>query len=240
MNDTLEIIAQITSLRELKITDNMLSGELTCLESLHNLEILEVQSNKLSSLPEELSSLSKLRILNVSSNVLTDLPVVALSKIPTLVELLASKNKICGSLFTLAGTTMPRLQILDVSINQLSDLYDGSAGPELPSLKELNIAYNQITSLPSIASWTSLSTIRAADNKISTLPYGFTESTSVRSADFTGNDFSKLDERLALMDGLDNFQVAANPLRERKYLTMKTDDLKQSLRAKLGPVSFLE
>jgi Leucine-rich repeat (LRR) protein len=240
MNDTLEIIAQITCLRELKIADNMLSGELTCLESLHNLEVLEVQGNELSSLPDELCSLVKLRILNVSNNKLTDLPMIPLSKVPTLVEILASKNKITGALFTTAGTTMPRLQTLDVSINQLSHLYDGSAGPELPSLREFNIAYNQITSLPSIATWTSLSTIHAADNKISALPDGFADSSSLRSADFTGNDFSKLDERLALMEGLENFQVAANPLRERKYLTMNTEDLKHALKAKLGPASFLE
>jgi Leucine-rich repeat (LRR) protein len=238
MNDALETIAQITSLRELKIADNLLTGELTDIEKLHNLEILEVQDNKLSTLPDEISDLVKLRILNVSNNQLMDLPMNSLAKLP-LVELLAAKNKVTGSLFTSAATTLPRLQILDISINSLTSLYDGSAGPELPSLRELNIAYNPITSLPDLSTWSSLTTIYAADNKISELPLGFTESTTLRSADFTGNDFKKLDERLALMEGLENFGIAANPLREKKYLVMNTDDLKWALKAKLEPAAFL-
>jgi Leucine-rich repeat (LRR) protein len=237
MNDALETIAQITSLRELKIADNLLTGELTSIEQLHNLEVLEVQDNKLSCLPDELCELVKLRVLNVSNNNLMDLPMNSLSKLP-IVELLASKNKISGSLFTTAATTLPRLQNLDVSINALTTLYDGAAGPELPSLRALNVAYNQIASLPNISAWTSLNSILAADNKTTELPAGFVESTSIRTADFTGNDFRKLDENIALMESLDNFQVANNPLRERKYLTMNTEDLKQSLKAKLAPASF--
>lgn len=238
MNDALETIAQITSLRELKLADNLLTGELTSIEQLTNLEVLDVQDNKLSVLPDELRDLTRLRCLNVSNNQLTDLPMVELSSVP-LVELYASKNKLSGTLFITAGTSMPRLQTLDVSVNQLSALYGGSAGPEFPSLRVLNVAFNAIASLPDISAWTALTTILAEDNKITALPAGFTDSTSLRSVDFTGNDISKLDERIALMDGLDSFKIAANPLRERKFLTMSTGDLKKDLSARLEPAGFL-
>jgi Leucine-rich repeat (LRR) protein len=239
MNDALETIAQITSLRELKIADNLLTGELTFIEQLQNLEVLEVQDNKLSALPDELRDLVKLRVLNVSNNNLMDLPMTELSQLP-LVELLASKNKLTGALFTAAGTTMPRLQNLDVSINSLTTLYDGTAGPELPCLHTLNISFNSITALPTLSTWEALATIYAEDNKITALPAGFAESTSLRHVNFTGNDFSKLDERIAFMDGLEVFKIAANPLRERKFLTMRTEDLKRDLRARIGPIGFAE
>lgn len=237
MNDALETIAQITSLRELKISDNLLTGELTSLTSLTNLEVLEIQNNKLSVLPDEICDLVKLRLLNVSNNQLTELPIVELCTLP-LTELLASKNQFKGTLFTAAGTTMGKLVTLDVSANRLTALYDGTAGPEFPALRTLNIAFNQVTSLPDISTWNALTSILAQDNHISELPLGFTESASLVSADFTGNDFTRVDERIALIDGLAVFKVAANPLRERRFLTMSTPDLKKDLAARLEGAGF--
>jgi Leucine-rich repeat (LRR) protein len=237
MNDALETIAQISSLRELRIADNLLTGELTSIEQLTNLEVLDVQDNKLSVLPDEIRDMVRLRSLNVTNNQLTDLPMVELSGLP-LVELFASKNKLSSTLFTVPGTIMTRLQTLDVSVNQLTALYGGSAGPEFPSLLVLNVSFNQMSALPDISSWTALATILAEDNKLTTLPQGFVESTSLRTVDLTGNNISKLDERIALMDELESFKIAANPLRERKFLTMSTPELKKDLSARLGPVGF--
>ncbi|KIW08365.1 uncharacterized protein PV09_01281 [Verruconis gallopava] len=239
MNDALETIAQISSLRELKIADNLLTGELTSIESLTKLEVLDVRGNKLSVLPDEIRDLVRLRYLNVSNNQLTSLPMTELSNLP-LIELYASKNKLSGALFTTPGVTMSRIQTLDVSVNQLSALCSGTSGPELPNLRILNVAFNAITALPAISSWTELTTILAEDNKIMELPVGFTDASSLRNADFTGNDMAKLDERIALMDGLESFKVAANPLRERKFLTMSTTEIKKALAERLGPASFLE
>lgn len=237
MNDSLETISQISCLRELKIADNLLTGELTFIESLINLEVLDVSGNKLSVLPDELRQLTRLRNLNVSNNQLTELPMKELSGLP-LVELVANKNKLTGTLFALPGTSMTRLANLDVSGNRLTALYTGSAGPEFPSLRTLTISFNQITSLPDITAWTSLSSIMAQDNKLTALPEGFVESVSLKTVDLTGNDLVKLDERIALMDGLENFKIAANPLRERKFLTMSTPALKKDLSARLDMAGF--
>ncbi|KAE9983223.1 hypothetical protein EG328_010164 [Venturia inaequalis] len=240
MNDALETITQITTLRELKIADNLLTGDLSSIDLLSSLEVLDVSGNKLSLLPDELGSLSKLRILNVSNNQLTSLPTNQLSHISGLVEILASKNRLNGAFFTMAGTTMARLQILDISSNSIITLYDGSAGPELPALHTLNISFNQITSLPDLSSWTSLASLLAEDNNLSTFPHGFTESCTLRLVDLTGNDLTKLDEGIAKMDSLETLKIGGNAIRERKFLTMSVDEIKRDLRARMGPVSFME
>lgn len=240
MNDALETITQITTLRELKIADNLLTGELTSIENLHSLEVLDVSGNKLSLLPDELADLTKLRILNVSNNQLVNLPTNQLSKITGLVEIHASKNKLSGAFFTTAGTRMERLQILDISINSISTLYDGSAGPELPALHTLTISFNQVSSLPDISTWSCLTTLLAESNKLSQFPFGFIDSNTLKMVDLTGNDFTKLDEGIAKMDSLETLKIGGNNIRERKFLTMSVEDIKRDLKARMAPVSFME
>ncbi|TID25304.1 L domain-like protein [Venturia nashicola] len=240
MNDALETITQITTLRELKIADNLLTGDLSSIDLLSSLEVLDVSGNKLSLLPDELGSLSKLRILNVSNNQLTSLPTNQLSQIPGLVEIHAGKNRLSGAFFTMAGTAMPRLQILDISINSINTLYDGSAGPELPALHTLNMSFNQITSLPDLSSWTSLTSLLAEDNHLSEFPLGFTESNTLKLVDLTGNNLTKLDEGIAKMDSLETLRIGGNSIRERKFLSMGVEEIKRDLRARMGPVSFME
>lgn len=232
MNDALETITQIKSLTELKLTDNVLSGELTpSIGNLTELESLELQGNKLLSLPSELGTLTYLKVLNLSNNQLSDIPIAAICELPV-TRLYLSKNRLSGTLFNNSDATMSRLQVLDVSVNSLHLL--ASDALSLPALKELNIGFNRITSLPNISSWKNLSSLIAEDNKITELPEGFIELDQLRSVDFTGNDFSKIDARIGLMDGLENIRFAANPMRERKFLTMGSADLKRDLRARLG------
>src|ERR1700712_2645172 len=177
MNDSLETIAQIKTLKDLKIADNVLTGKLSSVISERSdLEILEVQGNKLSSLPDEVGALSHLRILNVSNNQLTLLPMAELSKLP-LVQLLASKNHLSGNLFPDSVSTMTKLQIIDVSINSISSLTAGSLS--FPSLQSLDFSFNRVTMLPAVTSWTSLISILAQDNKISAIPEGFTSLNSL-------------------------------------------------------------
>lgn len=231
--DALNIIGQVASLKELKIADNNLEGELpNAVCRLKRLEVLEVQGNRLSSLPDGLIELINLRILNLTENSLSALPMAMIETLP-LIELLVAKNKLSGTLFS-ASCTSQRLQLLDVSNNAFESL-SGNDSLSLPSLRTLNINTNRIKTLPDISTWTSLISLLAQDNKLSDLPDGFTALPSLRNVDFTGNDFVKLDERLALIKSLEVFTIAANPLRERKFLTMSTDDLKRDLAARLAP-----
>lgn len=234
-NGALEIIAQISPLRDLKLAENALEGVLPgCIGSLSQLEILELQGNKLSSLPDQLQELIHLRTLNITGNHFRTLPMTVLTAIP-LIELLASKNALNGSLFRDSVDQALHLQILDVSSNALTSICEADT-MLMPALKTLNISNNRLASLPDISSWSELITLLVGENKISTLPDGFTTLQNLRSADFTGNDLTKLDERIALMEGLEIFTVTANPLRDRKFLTMNAEDIKRDLYLRLEPV----
>jgi len=233
MNDSLDTITQISSLRELRLADNALSGDLSSsIQQLTNLEVLELQGNKLSTLPEEISALVSLRILSLSSNLLTTLPMESLAS-TSLIELTVSKNHLSDVLFGPSPRSLSRLRTLDVSINRLKALCPPDTELSLPELRSLNIAFNNIAHLPPLSSTPALTELLSEDNKISSLPPGFTDSTTLRVHDFTGNDFSRLDERIALMDALESFRIDANPLRERKFLSMKTAELKADLRRRL-------
>ncbi|GME23410.1 conserved leucine-rich repeat protein [Neofusicoccum parvum] len=63
--------------------------------------------------------------------------------------------------------------------------------------------------------------------------------TVLNMANFNGNDISKIDPEIGLMESLDMFTLAANPLRERKFLTMNTADLKRDLKMRHNPAAVV-
>ncbi|KAF2687348.1 L domain-like protein [Lentithecium fluviatile CBS 122367] len=228
----LDIVTQITSLRELKLAENALEGDVpSSLENLVQLETLDLQGNKLTSLPPEVRALTHLRSLNISENKLAALPNELFTSVP-IVELIASKNAFGGSFFDV--DTVPHLQKLHLSNNSLTELCV-SGTILLPALKHLDVSLNRMSNLPDMSSWTSLTTLLVGENNLSTLPEGFLTLQQLRNADFTGNNLNKLDERIALMEALENLTLAANPLRDRKFLTMNTEDIKRDLLSRIEP-----
>lgn len=161
----------------------------------------------------------------------------ALNELP-LVELVAAKNLLMGMLFP-SAITVSNLQILDVSGNTLA-AFSERIQLSMPSLRILNISNNMIATLPNVSTWTNLISITAEDNKLSYLPPGFTSLKSLKRVDLTGNSLTKLDENLASMDALETLIVAANPLREKKFLTLSTDEIKRDLQARLTPLPATE
>ncbi|KAI9686922.1 MAG: hypothetical protein M1822_002675 [Bathelium mastoideum] len=230
-----EVISQIRSLRELKLSHNSFEGTLPSqIGQLVNLELLELQSNKFAALSDSLQELTHLRVLNVADNQLNEIRLESIARIP-LVELSLSNNKLDGALFPSEVSTMSKLQKLDVSNNGLSSLDSGQLS--LPSLQTLDISNNRITTLPDVSAWTELLCVLAEDNRLSNLPEGLTELTKVKIVDLTGNGLRHLDPRVGLMDSLSILKLAANPIKERKFLTMDTDDVKQDLRSRIDPLS---
>jgi Leucine-rich repeat (LRR) protein len=227
--EALDIILGITTLRELKLAENELQGDLPAsIGSLASLEVLELQGNSLTNLPNEVRHLTSLRILNVSNNQLISIPMGLFDT--GLVELVANKNRIEGAFFSIQSAR--NLQDLNISNNSLKTLCEG-ATLELPALKSLNMSTNRVVSLPSIENWTNLQTLILAENKLTAFPEGFTSLPQLRTADFTANDISQIDEKIALMS-LDHLTLAANPLRERKFLTMSFEDMKRNLSSRLA------
>ncbi|KAF1987043.1 L domain-like protein [Aulographum hederae CBS 113979] len=231
-NAGFDVITKITCLKELRLAENALTGELpSSVGLLQNLEILELQGNALQSLPEAMKSLVSLRVLNISHNQITMLPMESLASLP-LVELRAIKNGLAGALFPSSVAGMKYLQRLDVSINDITKIKE-SGDLDMPALLSLNVSANRLTALPRLSGFRSLTTIIADENHISVLPIGFTSLQSLKTVNLNSNDIKRLDERMALMDSLENLSIAGNPLTAKKYLTMTTEDIKNDLKARL-------
>ncbi|EEH03341.1 leucine rich repeat domain-containing protein [Histoplasma capsulatum G186AR] len=232
--EAFEIITEISALTDLKLANNKLGGSLTpTIGALSKLEVLDLRENGLTELPDALSDLTTLRILNVAENQLTSIPFEALKALP-LVEINAQKNRLQGHLVPASVTRLETLQILNVTSNFLESLSLGET-LELPNLQQLSIDANRIKALPNISTWKSLLTLTAEDNAIGSIPEGFLQLENIKVVEFTGNNITTLDEKLSLLENLISFRIANNPLRERKFLTMDTDELKRVLRGRCEP-----
>jgi Leucine-rich repeat (LRR) protein len=234
-NDCFHVISQIPTLRDLKIAGNGLTGTLDAsITNLRNLEVLDVKANSLTSLPEGLAELVHLRVLNIMENAFTSLPFDVLRQLP-LIELLAAKNKLSGVLIGDEIDELPQLQLLDITSNALIAI-SASEKLSLPSLHQLSCSSNRIASLPDMSSWVSLLTIAAEDNSISLIPEGFVSLAKIRNVNFSGNNIKVLDDAIGGMSTLDIFRISGNPLRDKKFAGMNTEDLKRALKARMEPV----
>ncbi|ETS78297.1 hypothetical protein PFICI_10359 [Pestalotiopsis fici W106-1] len=233
-NDSFEILSQIGSLRDLKLGGNLLKGKMnSSFASLVNLEALDLKGNEIDALPDGFERLTRLRVLNLNENSFESLPFDALAQLP-LTELYVQKNKLKGTLVDVEVEALPHLQTLDVSNNQLSLI---ALGPiSMPSLLQLTVSMNRLNSLPDLSTWKSLMTINAAENSISAFPDGFLSSESIKSADFTSNDIRVIPPEIARMDSLALLRMAGNPLRDKKFISMTTEELKDSLATRLTPL----
>ncbi|KAL5333165.1 hypothetical protein BJX70DRAFT_77881 [Aspergillus crustosus] len=230
----IQVVSELSSLRDLRLSKNNLEGTFFAeIGRLRDLEVLDVRENSLTAFPETIANLTSLRVLNVGNNQITSLPFEILSTLP-LKEIIAPKNKLKGTLIPASVSKLNPLQSLDVVGNALLKL-SGNESLALPGLQILAISINHIQSLPDVSAWQALLTFSAEDNKISELPQGFTELRNIRNVDLTGNNIAKLDARIGLMESLVTFRIANNPLRERKFLSMATEDLKRDLRSRCEP-----
>ncbi|KAM0265716.1 hypothetical protein ACHAQJ_000150 [Trichoderma viride] len=234
-NGCLEIIAQITAVRDLKLANNRLAGPLdSCLTGLGALEILDLHGNQVSALPPNVEGLSRLRVLNLSENSFESLPFEGLSKLP-LTELDLKKNKLSGTLIEEPIGSLPMLQTLDVSVNRLMRLVPADATISLPAVHTLTLSMNRLQELPDMTTWTSLLTLAADTNNISGIPMSFTGLEKVRQADFSSNDIRVVPPEISRMDSLTLLRLSGNPLRDKKFASASTDEIKEVLSTRLEP-----
>lgn len=233
-NESLNIITQIRSLRELRLADNALDGMLTPqLGNLEKLEILDVSNNAITALPPNSNENAKLHVLNVAGNKILSLPFELLVSLP-LVEVNAARNRLAGALFPTCIPELLHLRILDVANNALTAIVE-RGDIELPCLQSLDLTENRLTQMPEMLKWTELLTLVVAGNRLTSVPESIIPLKKLKHVDLSRNDIKKLDERLGLMDTLTMIRIANNPLRERKFLAMDTDSIKRELRSRLLP-----
>ncbi|KAI1468994.1 uncharacterized protein F4812DRAFT_450801 [Daldinia caldariorum] len=235
-NNCLEVLSQLTNIRDLKLGNNLLYGRIEDdhLANLQNLEFLDLHGNNISSLPDSIDKMTRLRMLNLNENALETLPFESLSKLP-LTELLVRKNKLSGTLIGPGVESFPQLQILDLAANQIKMITDSDQPLKLPSLHQFTVSMNRISSLPNMSSWTSLHTLNADENSITSFPEGLASLENVRHVDFTSNDIKVIPPEVARMDSLIMLRITGNPLRDKKFTSLTTEELKDTLAARLEP-----
>ncbi|GAB0134004.1 hypothetical protein EsDP_00002391 [Epichloe bromicola] len=234
-NKSLETISQITSLRDLKLSKNQLSGTLDpVLLNLHALEMIDVHGNNISALPAGMETMSRLRILNLNENKLEMIAFDSLCKLP-LTELLIRKNRLSGVLIQQPIEGLPLLQTLDASANQLTHLVPHESKISLPAIHSISLSVNRLQCLPDMTGWTSLLRLSLDENHIASIPESFTTLQKLRHADFASNDIRAVPPEIARMQGLTMIRLTGNPLRDRKLISASTDELKDMLAARLEP-----
>jgi Leucine-rich repeat (LRR) protein len=228
------ILAQIGCLRDLKLAKNKLEGPLNALVGgLKSLEFLDLHENLITTLPDSLQGLIELKTLNVADNNISSLDFGVLSQLH-ITELTASKNKLSGVLIPANVESMPYLRLLSVSTNSVTSITESSS-TQFPCLQSLMVSNNRLQSLPDMSSMPNLSTIAAEDNRISEFPTGFASLENVRNVDLAGNDFKSLETFLADMESLAVLNVQRNPLRERNFAELSTEEVKRILRGRKVP-----
>lgn len=228
-NQSLAIISQVQSLRELRLIENAFEGLLDSnITNLQHLEVLDLSNNGISALPDSLSMLSTLHTLLLAGNKITSLPSTLLAS-TALVVLDFSQNRLTGK-FASNNISLPLLKSLDISHNALISITDGSVS--MPHLQTLNVADNRLEALPDLSGSTDFITLTAPGNKLTTVHESLIGLQHLKNVDLSRNDLRKIDERFGLLVSLTVLHVANNPLRDRKYLTLNTEDLKAGLRTR--------
>lgn len=234
----LETIAEIPSLRELRLAENALEGTFPMfLCGLEKLELLDLHGNTITGIPECVEQMRSLGVLNVSGNRLSSLPLHALSSIP-LRELDVSWNRLSGCFLLSDVIALTNLKSLSVASNALTSLTTPTSTDALalPNLQTLDISFNQIKSLPDMSVCVALTTFSAANNQLSCIPSGITALQHLRTVDLSTNGIKYVDLEIGNMESLTNMNLGGNPLRqgESRLLRLTTEDLKSELRARSG------
>lgn len=231
-NKSLAVVAQVQSLRELRMTENALEGLLNpSISGLQRLEVLDLSNNGISALPDSLGDLSNLQTLLLHSNRITSLPSTLFSS-AALAVIDVSKNRLTGTLAS-NGISLPLLKSLDVSHNALMSVLDGIAS--MTSLESLNVAENRLESLPDLSASANLITLTVTGNRVAAIHESLVALQQLKNVDLSRNDLKNIDERFGLLKNLAVLRVENNPLRDRKFLSMNTEDLKRELRVRITP-----
>ncbi|CAM9378013.1 unnamed protein product [Phaeothamnion confervicola] len=145
---------------------------------------------------------------DLTHNAIIELP-VDLCRLDTLVVLRASHN----ALTALPSLELPALTMLDCSHNAIAALPNGF-GDGLPSLRELVANNNHLVALPeSLGRASALSTLRVAQNRLTSLPDAIGALSALWELDASQNDLAALPASLAWLSALRQLLLQRNRIR---------------------------
>ncbi|KAK9098140.1 hypothetical protein Syun_025185 [Stephania yunnanensis] len=139
-------ISNLTRLKELQLTGNMLGGELPAMIGMLNTSLSEIhlEENLISgAIPPSIRNLTKVTLMNFSSNLLSGSITAELSLLPKLERLWLSKNSFRGEIPQQLGN-LSHLGLLDLSRNKLSGPIPSSFG-NLNQLRQLYLSDNLLS-----------------------------------------------------------------------------------------------
>ncbi|XP_044719057.1 leucine rich repeat domain-containing protein [Hirsutella rhossiliensis] len=196
------------------------------------LETLDLHGNVLVGVPLGFRRLAHLTSLNLSSNRLGNDCVDVISHMTALKDLKLSKNRLSGPLNS-ALSNLELLEMLDVHGNSITALPQGVEN--LSPVHTVSLSMNRLQELPDMSTWTSLVTLTVDENSISSIPNSFTSLEKLRHADLSSNDIRAVPPEIARMAGLSMLRLTGNPLRDKKFASATTDELKEILAGRLEP-----
>jgi Leucine-rich repeat (LRR) protein len=229
-NDILEVIWQIPNLQSLSLANNNLIGVVdSSFAVTRELRSLDLSNNKIEELIVPDGHLITLQRLKMSSNKLERVPWTALSSCE-LVEMSAASNYLSGTAFEGVVTGFRKLRDVDMSHNSITALAAEVA--QFAALQTLQVNSNRLKRLPDVSGWKSLISLQASVNKMTEMPAIYTLPL-LRTVDVRQNDIKTLDPRISNMESLTSLELGGNPLRDRKYLSMSTSEVKLDLEKRL-------
>ncbi len=226
----LDILSQLSTLKELEIVDTVVSSdELTLIGSLPNLERLTLDNCSLST-SAGLKGCNKLTYLNLNNNAIRNIQ--AITEMSALTEVHLQRNALtevsalafCSQLTTvdvsynsltsiapLSG--LSKLTWLDASGNKIVNLGNIS---NLAALRYLNLESNSISNISGIAGCEVLEELRISNNQLSDLS-ALSALKTLTYLDFSHNSVSYLpqwpsDSALVTIDGSYNALTDLSPL----------------------------
>lgn len=230
-NQVLAVLWQIPRLQNLDLSHNGLAGAINLSTiGTDQLRILNLHDNQIDEIELSRGQVATLQKLDLSKNHLTKLPWDALAACD-LVELNAAQNRLDGIAFAEALGGYQKLAALDLSCNAFSSL--DPVASDFESLETCLMQSNQLTELPDISGWQLLKVLHLSNNKLVEVPTSLYGLSKVTHVDLGRNDIMMIDARLSTMGSLATLTLAGNPLREPRYLTMSTENLKLDLSKRL-------
>ncbi|EGC39625.1 hypothetical protein DICPUDRAFT_147550 [Dictyostelium purpureum] len=209
LEDTCREMGNLKSLRELYLSNNLLSRFPTT-GNLINLKKLVLDNNKISTIPPEcVEPLSQLQTLDLSFNKIEGIG-SCIQRLKNLKQLNLSHNELIDIPNSLRH--LVKLHSLSLDYNQISVLPDKIVA-SLPRLAKLTISNNKIKSLPyAINNLESLIELNASNNLMELLPEPICYLGNLKKLNLNNNNLKELPENIGFLTKLVDLQLYNNQI----------------------------